>query len=91
MRTITLTGLLLLLLQQAQAQTAQRKDEGSGKGAMFTVPTRELSQIPLAPLKDDDVLFIIPCLYFEKEIVTIDVMPQAGAYRINFPEPRSAR
>lgn len=58
---------------------------------MLTVPVKDISKIPFTG-KDDDILFIVPPLYEESRAFgTIDVMPQAGAYRINFPEPKCAR
>jgi hypothetical protein len=55
-----------------------------------TILIKEIKEIKVTP--EEEPMFIVPALYNEpKRYGTIDVLNQAGAFRINFPEPPSAR
>ena len=86
MRNIVFIISLLFFALRADAQTTDARKETVEAMPMLSVPVRDLNEIPFAG-KEDDILFITPNPHFDKKIVTIDVMPQAGAFRINFPEP----
>lgn len=90
MRIISTAALVLFILHAA-AQTAKQEGDAGSAEPMFTMPVKDLCEIPFSG-KDDDIMFIVPALYHEpRSFGTIGVMPQAGAYRIHFPEPKSAR